>query len=201
MEASKKLVKEHYTGARAKDYESGRRTNPKWMTEQKIVENFILNNKNISTVIDAPLGTNRYGIFLEKCPHVQKVYGYEFSDDMITEARKSISTKLEIYKHDLVNETIHEKAQLSIIMRMLNLFDEDDSTKILQNILQATEEYSILSLRHWLSPPKYIENKITIQNFHAMERVINNCGFNIIAEKEIKDSREGQYSIFTLEKS
>lgn len=201
VEASKKLVDRHYTGGMAEEYEAGRKSNPKWIKEQKVVEDFISKNKDIATVIDAPLGTNRYGLFFEKCSHVENVYGYEYSDDMIAEAEKTISTKLKIYKHDLVNEIIKEKADLSIIMRMLNLFNEDDTTKILKNILQATEKYSILSLRHWLSPPKYIENKITIQNLHAMERVINNCGFDIIAEKEIKDSREGQYSIFTLEKS
>lgn len=195
------VIKQYYTGNQAKSYEAGRRNNPKWLTEQKVVEDFISNNKNISTVIDAPLGTNRYGIFLENQTHVKKVFGYEFSDDMIKEAQKTISSKLKIYKHDLINNPIKEMADLSIIMRMLNLFDEETSTKILNNILCATKQYCILSLRHWLTEPKYIENKIWIQNLHAIEYVINQAGFDIIAEKEIQDKRSGQYSIFTLEKS
>ena len=86
-------------------------------------------------------------------------------------------------------------------MRMLNLFDEENSIRILNNILNATEKYSILSLRHWLNKPKKVEGKITIQNFHVMERAMNQAGFDIITEKMVNDKREGQYSIFTLQKS
>lgn len=194
------IIRKHYTGNQAKNYEFGRRNNKKWLAEQTVVEDFILHNNDVNTVIDAPLGTNRYGLFLEKCPHVKKVYGYEYSDDMIIEAKKTVSTKLEIFKHDLINEQIQERADLSIIMRMLNLFDEDASTKILENILQVTEKYCILSLRYWSQSPKFIEGKITIQNLHKMKDIINKSGFGIISEKMINDNREGQYSIFTLEK-
>lgn len=195
------VIRKHYTGNAAQHYEAGRKNNPKWMTEQKVVEDFVRMNQDITTVIDAPLGTNRYGMFLEGQTHIEKVLGYEFADDMIKEAEKSISSKLVIYKHDLVNSPIKEYADLSIIMRMLNLFDEDNSTRILNNILCATKKYCILSLRHWLNEPTYIENKIWVQNLHAMEYVINQAGFDIIAEKEIQDKRSGQYSIFTLEKT
>lgn len=201
MEASEKLILEHYTGNKAKSYEAGRKTKPKWQKEQQIVEDFIAENKEVNTVIDAPLGTNRYGIFLERCPHVKTVYGYEYADDMIAEAKKTISTKLEIFKHDLVNEKIKERADLSIIMRMLNLFDEENTIKILKNILEATETYSLVGLRYWKQTPKHIENKITIQNFDAIANAIHESGFKIIAETKIEEKRDGQYSIFTLERT
>lgn len=200
MEASEKLILEHYTGDMAKTYESGRKRKPKWQKEQQIVEDFIATNENIKTVIDAPLGTNRYGLFLERCSHVKIVYGYEYADDMIAEAKKTISTKLEIFKHDLVNEKIKERADLSIIMRMLNLFDEENTIKILKNILEATETYSLVGLRYWKQSPEHIENKITIQNFDAISNAIHESGFKITNESKIAEERDGQYSVFTLER-
>lgn len=201
MEAGRKVVGQHYTGNKALSYDSNRMRNPKWMTETSVVENFVRQHTDIKTVIDAPLGTNRYGLFLESCTHVETVLGYELSEDMIAEARKAISSKLQIFQHDLILQPIKEKGDMSIIMRMLNLFDEENSIRILNNILNATEKYSILSLRHWLNEPKKVEGKITIQNFHIMEKVMNQAGFDIIAKKMVNDKREGQYSIFTLQKS
>lgn len=201
MEAGRKVIGQHYTGDKASSYDSNRIRNPKWMTETSVVENFVRQHTDINTIIDAPLGTNRYGLFLESCTHVKTVLGYELSEDMIAEARKAISSKLQIFQHDLILQPIKEKGDMSIIMRMLNLFDEENSIRILNNILNATEKYSILSLRHWLNKPKKVEGKITIQNFHVMERAMNQAGFDIIAEKMVNDKREGQYSIFTLQKS
>ena len=195
------VIKKHYTGNAAEQYVAGRKNNPKWLAEQKVVEDFVYANHDVSTVIDAPLGTNRYGAFLESQPHIKKVLGYELSDDMIKVAEKGVSSKLEIHKHDLVNDAIKEKADLLINMRMLNLFDENTSTKILNNILCATKKYCILSLRHWLNEPTYIENKIWIQNLATIQGIISIAGFDIINETKIEDSRSGQYSIFTLEKN
>ena len=116
-----KLVKDHYTGSMARDY-NAKRMNGKWFWEQKIIEDFIKNNSDIKTVIDAPLGTNRFNKVLEHTDHVKAVYGYELSDDMIAEAKNQISTKLEVFKWDLVNDPIDKSADLTIIYRMLNLF-------------------------------------------------------------------------------
>lgn len=195
-----KIVKEHYTGNRARSYDSGRNQNPKWKLEHKVVEDFIANNTDIETIIDAPLGTNRFGTLFQRNSYVKEVHGYELSSDMIIEAKKIMCLKLKIHKHDLVNDYIKEKCQLSIIMRMLNLFEQKHSLAILKNVLDATEEYSILSLRYWEEDPKLIQNKITIQNFNKFNEEIRKASFKIIDERKHPDTKGGQYSIFTLKR-
>ena len=194
------VIKKHYTGNAAELYVTRRQNNPKWQTEQSVVEDFISENQDIVTVIDAPLGTNRYGEFLEGQDHITKVSGYEFADDMIKEAEKIKSSKLHIHKHDLVNNTITEEADLSIIMRMLNLFDENNSKHILNNVLCATKKYCILSLRHWPKKPALIDGKVWIQNLTTIYDVFLTNNFYVIGKNDVKDKQRGQYSIFTLRK-
>ena len=194
------IIKKHYTGNAAELYVSRRKNNPKWSTEQSVVENFVSENQDISTVIDAPLGTNRYGMFLEDQAHITKVSGYEFADDMIKEAEKIKSSKLHIHKHDLVNNPITEEADLSIIMRMLNLFNENHSEHILNNVLCATKQYCILSLRHWPKKPALIDGKIWIQNLTTMFDIFLGNGFYVVGKKDVQDKQQGQYSVFTLRK-
>jgi|TARA_Y100000289_G_scaffold65237_1_gene78448 hypothetical protein len=194
------VIKKHYTGNAAELYVARRQNNPKWQMEQSVVEDFVSDTQDISTVIDAPLGTNRYGIFLEGQDHITKVSGYEFADDMIKEAEKIKSTKLHIHKHDLVNNPITEKADLSIIMRMLNLFPQNRSEQILNNVLCATEKYCILSLRHWPKKPALIDGKVWIQNLTEIFDIFLANNFYVIGKKDVKDKQRGQYSIFTLRK-
>ena len=194
-----KLVKDHYTGSMARDY-NAKRMNGKWFWEQKIIEDFIKNNSDIKTVIDAPLGTNRFNKVLEHTDHVEAVYGYELSDDMIAEAKNQISTKLEVFKWDLVNDPIDKSADLTIIYRMLNLFSEDNSISILENVLQATDKYCVFTLRSWDKDPILVQNKIHVQTTDVFKAVVEKYGFELIDSQSRQDKTEGVYRVHVARK-
>jgi len=194
-----KLVNDHYVGSKAKDYNANRK-NGKWYWEQGIVEKFIKNNSDITTIIDAPLGTNRFSNVFETTPHVKSVYGYELSDDMIAEAKREISTKLEIFKWDLVNDDINKSADLTIICRMLNLFSEDNSISILENVLQATDKYCIFTLRSWDKDPILVQNKIHVQTTDVFKAILDKYGFEIIDNQMRQDGVEGENRVYTVKK-
>ena len=195
-----KLIEEHYTGHKAQTY-NNRSNNHKWGFEQRIVETFIREHEDVETIIDAPLGTNRFSLVIENSSHIKSVDGYEYSDDMIAEARKPISSKLKIHKWNLVTDAIEKKGDLSLIIRMLNLFPEEQSLSILNNILVATEKYSIVTLRCWAQPHKLTaDNKIHVQNEQRFVQEINDLGFRIIDERFTSTVVDGTYKIFILER-
>jgi hypothetical protein len=195
-----KLIDDHYSGSNAKNYNSGRSKNGKWIFEQKVLADFLKNHPEIETVIDAPLGTNRFANLLERTKNVTKVYGYEFSDAMINEAKKEISTKLDILKWDLVSDEIVIHADLSLVYRMLNLFEEKTSLRILGNVLSATDDYSIFTLRCWDKDPILVQNKIHVQNKKVFEDYVIDAGFDIVDVKTRDDKVEGKYSVYTIKR-
>lgn len=192
-----KLINTHYAGSNASNYNS-RTSNKKWIFEQRIVEDFIMNNTDIESVIDAPLGTNRFSIALERAGHIKVVDGYEYSDDMINEARKEISTKLNVHKWNLVTNPIEKKGDLSLIVRMLNLFPEKEALAILENILVATEKYCILTLRCWDKKPSLEQNKIHVQNEGVFIKAIEAAGFKVIDSRIADTKVAGDYKVMTL---
>lgn len=196
----KSLIDEHYTGGKAQSYDSGRNKNPKWKFEQDCVEQFIKNHDDISTVIDAPLGTNRFADVLSGSDHIEKVYGYEYADDMILESEKKSFSKLSIYKHDLLNKRIDISADLGLCIRMLNLFPEHESLHILDNILQACNKYCILSIRVWDKEPKLLDGKVWVQNESKFDAFIDEKGWTVTDKEYIRTNLAGRYKMFTLTK-
>ena len=191
------LIGKHYSGLNANNYDS-RSTNKKWQFEQRIVENFIMNNSDIKTIIDAPLGTNRFSDVFERADHINVVYGYEYSDDMIAQAKKKISSKLNIKKWDLIKAPIKKKADLSLIIRMLNLFPQEHSLSILNNVLTATKKYCILTLRCWDKDPVLEQNKIYVQNENIFMNFISEAGFKVIKSQSIDTKVSGTYKVITV---
>lgn len=196
----KGLIDKHYTGDKAKRYDEGRNKNPKWKFEQDYVEQFIKNHKDVSTVIDAPLGTNRFADVLNDTDHIKRVYGYEYADDMISEAYKKSFSKLSINKHDMLNKPIYIGADLGLCIRMLNLFPEHESFQILDNLLQACDKYCILSIRVWDKEPKLLDGKVWVQNESTFDHFIDDNGWSIIDKGYVKTRLDGKYKMYTLRK-
>lgn len=194
------LVKNHYTGSNAKNYDSGRNRNPKWKSEQRAVEEFIRNNEDVTSVIDAPLGTNRFNSVIQTTDRITKFYGYELSDDMISEAKKHISSKLEIFKWDLVNKPIDKQADLTLSIRMLNLLPEKQSLAILENVLNASSKYSIFTLRCWDKEPTVLSGKIHVQRQAPFFDMVEECGFKITNVEDVSTEAAGDYKIITCER-
>jgi ubiquinone/menaquinone biosynthesis C-methylase UbiE len=83
-----------YIGSVATGYDAKRMDEPKWAVEQSIIESWIDQFLEGSTVLDAPIGTGR---FLKAYARRKlNVYGLDRSGDMLNEAKKKLPAGLDI---------------------------------------------------------------------------------------------------------
>ena len=198
MEEMIKKILNWYTGNNVKKYEKDR-NNKKWAFEQNFVEEFIHKHLDIDSVIDAPLGTNRFGKVIDNCNHITKFIGLDLSTDMLTFADNKKTKKLSLEQHDLIKEKCEKKGDLVLIIRMLNLFDTKISLKILDNLLPAAKKYCIATLRYD-KEYSFIENKIHIQPINVFLDKIISHDFNY-SIFDYKDERKGNFSIVLMTKN
>ena len=197
MEKVIKKILSWYTGKDVLTYESDR-NNDKWRFEQSFVEKFINENSDISSIIDAPIGTNRFGNFIDNCSNIKSFIGIDFSDDMLNYSKIKNNNKLKLKKKDIINEKCDDKADLVLIIRMLNLFETKISLQIIDNILPSAKKYCIVSLRYD-SKYSFIENKIHVQPIEEFKKKILSLGYNYEINN-FKDKRKGNFSIILLKK-
>ena len=186
-----------YSGKNAKNYEKDRK-NDKWNFEQRFVEEYIENNLNISSIIDSPIGTNRFGKIIDKCSHIKSLIGIDYSSDMLNFAKSKKTGKLILNKIDIINNKCYFNADLILIIRMLNLFETKISLQILDNLLPAASKYCIATLRYDDSY-SIIENKIHIHPLNEFEKKINSHGFDFLIH-DFEDERNGNFSIILMVK-
>lgn len=198
MEKVIKKILSWYTGKDVLTYEKDR-NNDKWRFEQSFVEKFIKENSDISSIIDAPIGTNRFGNFIDNCSNITSFIGMDFSDDMLNYSKTKNNKKLNLKKKDLINEKCDDEADLVLIIRMLNLFETKTSLKIIDNILPSAKKYCIASLRYD-NEYSFIENKIHIQPIEEFKKKILSLGYNYEISNFI-DKRKGNFSLVLMKKN
>lgn len=186
------LIDKHYSKKEAKFYEQNRQ-NAKWIFEQNTVEQFLSSQKDIEIVADAPLGTNRFGNVIDNLNHIKKFFGFEFSSDMINSAKNKQSKKLQIFKHDLINESLQKKIDCLLMIRMLNLVNEKDLKTILENTLPFVSKYFVCTLRYDKTY-QFIENKIHIHDLKFFQKQLEKFSFSL-KFIHFEDKRKGNYTI------
>ncbi len=77
-----------YTGQVAAGYDAKREQSPKWICEQRIIEQWIDEMPEGSVILDAPCGTGRFLPSYERNGH--QVYFLDISSDMIAQARRKL---------------------------------------------------------------------------------------------------------------
>jgi ubiquinone/menaquinone biosynthesis C-methylase UbiE len=83
-----------YVGAVADGYDAKRETSEKWKAEQRLVEEFLSNLPENSTVLDIPVGTGRFLPF-----YLNKGYrfiGMDTSGDMIVQALLKVAEQKQV---------------------------------------------------------------------------------------------------------
>lgn len=192
-----KKILNNYLGEKVETYESDRK-NDKWKFEQKFVENFIKNHDDIESIIDAPIGTNRFNEIINESNNILNFIGLDLSTDMLSKSESKKNKKLKLLKYDLINQRCTLSADLVLIIRMLNLFSTEISIKIIDNLLPSAKKYCIATLRHDRTY-SYIENKIHIHPIEKILKVIldHNFEYSIF---DYKDNRQGNFSILLMTK-
>lgn len=193
------LVKKHYSGNQARHYDAMRQSS-KWRAEEKFIVDFLRNNTDIKKIIDAPLGTNRFNDVIDECDHIEICWGLELSKDMLTTATKpSIHEKIKYIQAD-ISEKWDEtyKGDATIMMRMLNLVEEETALKMFGNALDASSQYVLVSLR--VGEPQIIQNKIHVQNYKVFENFAKTKGFVVDQCIKVPTDKVGQYCLISYKK-
>ena len=86
------LAKKYY-GDMCETYDSLREVTPQWVSEQKIVQEFLKKFPAKTSVLDIPVGTGRF--FETYLKFSFKVVGIDISDAMLEKAQKKADTKLQ----------------------------------------------------------------------------------------------------------
>lgn len=199
------LVNRHYSGRKARKYESSRSKSERWKFESNSLEQMF---KNVITsvdpyeVIDIPVGTNRFSTLFNSMPLIQKVHGVDLSEDMLEIARKKECHSYVFHKWDIVRSPLDFRAYVSVCFRLLNLFAIGDVRRILQNIAKSTDRFIVLSIRLVETDPgegKILENKIHLHQRNEFLEAVRNVD-KPIHQMCIEDHKPGTYYVFCLER-
>jgi len=191
------LIQQHYSGNDAANYVRNRRGNDKWIAEQQFIEDCIARS-DVQTVIDAPLGTNRFSETIEGCDNVTTCIGLELSDDMLEQSCKNNkSTKLEILKFD-ITETFEHRADLVISARMLNLVPIDVSLLMFANLLNASDKYCVVTLR--TGKKQLVDGKVHVHPLSRFKKVATINGFVLDTEVVLPTAMVGDYRLMLFRK-
>lgn len=196
----KSLISRFYTGKPALQYESRRNRSEKWSFEEKSLIGLFsdLEESEVAEVADIPVGTNRFGDFLERHPGVRRVYCVDLSIDMLVQAMNRQTPKQVFMRHDLLDSPPHFNCDTAISFRVLNLFPFGEIQKILRNIASVTATNIILSVRlaDGLSHHgDILAGKVYLHGHVEFYRLISEIGFSVKAECYHPDNKGGRYCV------
>lgn len=197
------LVCRFYKGVNAEQYDERRSINPKWRFEENVfLKIYSRVECNIESVIDAPVGTGRFlNSYINKILP-EKVTALDLSDDMLYIAKSRSANKNILFdRADIVNSPIKNSADLVVCFRFLNLVQEKDALKSLNNLLEAANKYLLVSVR--LVEDKalrdhIIEDKIILQYKPLILNACSSKGFKVMDVRKYIDHRPGEYCILLL---
>ena len=186
------MIGKYYSGAKATGYEAHRRQHPKWKWERSIMVRILDRLRGeVESVIDAPVGTGRF-LNLYRVP----VTGLDYSKDMLSQAREKV-TKATLLRHNMVNRDLSISADLVVCFRFLNLLDTKTARRVLGRLLSAACKYAVFTVRtveddyaHRMSV-----GRVFLHRKSAIEKTIEQCGFEIVRRHLFKDAVPGNYDI------
>lgn len=200
----KSLIKKFYTGRDVQTYEEKRSNNPKWMFEENVAKHYLNERTECEfSVLDSPVGTARFAKLYMAQSRVAKVIGLDYSDDMIKQAKSAGCSKLDVFKHDLVNDLVEIQTDVLFCYRFLNLLCTEEAQSALQNILPAIHSGGLISIRY--IDPSYSgaltldDKKIHLHQKAAILETIEGQGFHVQTEHVCEfDKKCGCYSIMEI---
>lgn len=193
------LVKDHYSGKNATQYNAGRASSSKWKFEEKILSDYLDKLDDTNTILDAPVGTGRFFHLYDRFT----VMGLDYSAAMLEEANQIKSSNIILKKYDLIKEQIDSEYDIFVGYRFFNLIPIEDVIRTLKNILPMIKVGGLFTLRDiddLYDGPTFLENKIYLQNRIIIQNVINDLGFLIDNIHIRMDDRPGRYCVYEIKR-
>ena len=196
---SEQLHNKHYSADNVVNYEKVR-VGARWTQEQNYVREMLSDYKSDSySVIDAPIGTNRFSDILKSQSNIDKVYGFDYSQDMLDISSKKNMKNIHLQRLDLLTETIPVTCEVSICSRILNLFNESDAVKILSNVLDSTLETCFVSIRTHEHDSLQYNQKLYCHSEKTFNELLQDKCFIILNEENTpKNHKPGIMRLLTL---
>lgn len=142
------LVDKHYAGENARTYDKDRSSSRRWQFQHSALQQYLQQLPLDSfTVIDAPVGTGRFFSLYNEDDRISSVMGLDYSEDMLTEARKIKCEKVSLLKHDLINTPITTEYDILVMVRFLNLITTEQVIQTLENTLPKISFGAMFTLR------------------------------------------------------
>jgi len=140
-----------YRGATAQAYERARAKQEKWVSEQRIVENYLETLPEGSSVADIPIGTGRFVAAYHRLR--LNAAGFDISPDMIAlAAGKACKIGLDLPLHiaDIRSlDAANGAFDAAVCICFLNWIDIDGTRTALRELTRVTRETLIIGIRHY----------------------------------------------------
>lgn len=137
-----------YTGAVAAGYDAKREQSPKWICEQRIIEQWIDEMPEGSVILDAPCGTGRFFPAYERNKHL--VLGLDISPDMIAQAKAKITqpSQFKFGIGDVRQVPLEDKSvDFSINVRITRWLSPEDNVKMMREMQRVARKGIIWTAR------------------------------------------------------
>ena len=197
---AKALISKFYSRDRAEKYESVRNRSEKWAFEEKELIRFLekLPKAEIETILDVPVGTNRFSDVFESMDDVRTVYGMDLSVDMLSQAIGKPSSKHLFLRHDIISGSPDITCDTAVCFRFLNLFPFKDVELIFQNIAQTSRFNIILAVRLTEEASEHgnvLQQKIHLHYSKNFYELIEAVGFQVKEKRRFIDRKGGEYYV------
>lgn len=192
----------NYRSAGAADYEERRHGDPKWQFERDCVRRVLETYASrIDSVLDAPVGTGRFLELYEHLHEDTRVYGLDYSEDMLGVARaRTASSRVVLQQQDIINQPIDIRADLVVCCRFLNLMSWQDAEKALRNLFAAARRLLVLAIRTVeddYAGPELLDGKIHLHRRSSFVRMCQENGIEILRTEHFDTDRTGDYCMVT----
>ncbi len=198
-----------YYGDKAREYHKKRIGLKKWQIEQSVVQEYLAEVPDGSSVLDLPFGTGRFvPFYLEKG---MTIYGMDISNDMIDAAREVLGdafNKCHITVGDATAALPFSDNffDVAVCWRFLKFFSYNTAAHILKELHRVTRSTIILRMivRKEEAPPVGPPRRLKKLGGNIYEKdfleLLNQTGFTVIQRKKIYDGAEEESYGFESEK-
>jgi ubiquinone/menaquinone biosynthesis C-methylase UbiE len=174
----KKILRKHYKGDVAQNYEQGRSHTQKWQDEQNTVAEILRQLPEGLKLIDAPVGTGRFfEVYAERQLNVE---GVDVSSDMLAEAAKQQAAQrvsLVLKQGDIFKLGYADGAfDVALCIRFFNLVNEPAMARAMRELARVSNRYLIVGVRH-LVPV----GELNLKAADGIEKLARQCVSRVIA--------------------
>lgn len=141
-----------YTGQVASGYDAKREQSPKWVCEQRIIEDWIDEIPEGSVILDAPCGTGRF--FAAYARNEHRVYGLDISPDMLQQAAAKVKNETFFTSHfhlgigDVRSVPLEDKSvDYTINCRITRWLSPEDNVRMMKEMQRVARKGIIWTAR------------------------------------------------------